>query len=301
MNGRLYIDGIDAYIRYGVFVADSGYDDLVAWAPLKMVSTTDWPDEDGIEADLSAPRLDTREFPIMFCSVAADRTNGLLEQLSAGVYHTFDFRELGIVRKLRLVAQPSREALRNLEKFSLQFADDFPLDGYIYAAPLPVPGIWQRGYEFDGRDLSAYGVWILNDTDNELKKNPTVKKNLLVNLTEQHGVVYDGQDVFFQAKDAALKCFLRTQDKVTFWRNYYALLYTLIQPGERVFYADSMQREYYCFYKNASVQQFLLPPDGGIWCEFSVTLTFTSFDQDAVQLFLGSEDGLHPNQHEGEN
>ena len=61
MEGRLFIDGGDAYLQYGAYVVNGGWNELVAYPPLKPVESNDWQEEDGIEADLSAPVLDTRE------------------------------------------------------------------------------------------------------------------------------------------------------------------------------------------------------------------------------------------------
>lgn len=61
ITGRLYIDGDDAYKQYGVYVVKGGWNDLVAFPPLKTVPSNDWQEEDGIEADLSNPVLNTKE------------------------------------------------------------------------------------------------------------------------------------------------------------------------------------------------------------------------------------------------
>ena len=66
MSGKLYIDGYDVYKQYGVYVTDGGWNTLVAMPPLKDVEKNDWQDEDGIEADLSNPVLNTREVSITF-------------------------------------------------------------------------------------------------------------------------------------------------------------------------------------------------------------------------------------------
>lgn len=68
MSGRLYIDGVDVYKQYGVYVSDNGWNELVAMPPLKTVDSNDWQEEDGIEADLSSPVLNTREVNITFAT-----------------------------------------------------------------------------------------------------------------------------------------------------------------------------------------------------------------------------------------
>ena len=66
MINRLFIDGNDAYLQYGVYVTSGGFNELVAFPPLKSVDSNDWQEEDGEEADLSAPVLNTREIQVKF-------------------------------------------------------------------------------------------------------------------------------------------------------------------------------------------------------------------------------------------
>ncbi len=64
MSGRFYIDGKDAFTEYGIYVQEGGYNELVAFPPLKAVTSNDWQEEDGIEPDLSEPTLNTKEFSL---------------------------------------------------------------------------------------------------------------------------------------------------------------------------------------------------------------------------------------------
>lgn len=42
MSGRFYIDGKDAFTEYGIYVQEGGYNELVAYPPLKAVTSNDW-------------------------------------------------------------------------------------------------------------------------------------------------------------------------------------------------------------------------------------------------------------------
>ncbi len=288
-TNNLYIDGIDAFTEYGVFIAAGGYNGLVGYPSLKTPASNDWPEEDGIEVDLSAPKLDARTFSVLFAGVQEFSVRNLIDYLSDNACHEFDFREIGVVRTLRLVGNSARRTVGTLKSFTLDFADDNPLAGYVYRNPVPVPDCRQTGYEIDGRPLSDYGVWVTGGVHDELIKSPSVKQNLLVNTPALHGVQYDGQDVFFQAKDVRIKCHIKA-DTATFWRNYLALLHDLVQPGKRTFYYDARVEEYPCHYKSAGVSRFELT-GGQVWCDFEITLVFTSFRLDGVEYLLASEDG----------
>ena len=273
MTGNFYIDGSDAYSLYRMSVMNTGYKELVAFPPLKSVESNDWAEEDGMEVDLSAPMLDTRELSIRFaCHGYEARFGAFVESLSGNAYHDFNFTEIGKTYTLRLVSQPDMSQKHTLSAFSLRFADDFPLPGYSYLAPQSniVP---QRDYEIDGIDLSNYGVYILRGSDTEILKFPAVKKNLLQNIKVKNGAVYDGMSVTFQTKEVKLNCLMRAASLAEFWRNYNAFLYDLTRPKERILHVNSTGYEYPCFYKNCTVSHF--KPFGKIWFEFNLTLIFT--------------------------
>lgn len=288
MEGRLYLDGVDAYKKYGVFIEASGYKELVSRPTFKTIDFNDWPEVDGIEADLSSPVLDTREFTLTFCSGNSDYVADMLYRLSDESYHDFDFREIRRVFRLRLVQHPGKDVFYNLERFSLKFADDCPFDNYEWVDPVNV-GVGQNDYEIDEVPLSRFGVWVLEGSDEEIEKSPAVKKNLLVNISINKGAVYDGQEVFFESKDVALKCGMRIRDVNTFWRNYDALFYSLIQPKEREFYSERLGESYPCYYKSIACTEFDIV-NGFVWCEFTLTLVFTCFRVGELMYLLASED-----------
>lgn len=289
MTGILYIDGKDAYLNYGVFITSGGYKELSCFPPMKAVSSIDWGEEDGVDADLSDPKLDTKEVSMSFAVHRTMLVGAFFELISDKAYHTFDFREMGRVYKLRLVTESAYDAKRFLQTFTLRFANDFPLpDGYSYVNPQSTM-VEQSGYEIDGRALSEYGVFILQGSDSEIQKSPSVKLNLLQNIGSRHGAIYDGEVVKFQSKEVKLSCLMRAKTMTEFWRNYNALLFDLIRPGERSLYVDNTGYEYPCYYKNCSVTEFY--PTGKIWFKFDLTLVFTSFRVEDDEFLLASEAG----------
>ena len=275
MIGELYVDGVDVYANYGICIAEGGYNGIISYPPLKKVETNDWPEEDGVDMNLSSPALDTRDFPIAFISHAKARTGAFFELISDKAYHTFKFRSLDREYKLRLVSQSNLNGLYRLELFTLQFANDYPIsEEYVYIGPqsnIPPPS----GYELDGVDLANYGVFILQGTLDEILKSPAVKKKLTTNLNRQNGANYIGNIVAFQTKEVRLRCLMRAESVPEFWRNYDALLHDLTQPDERILFVDNTSSEHHCYYKNSTVTAF--HPTGKIWFEFNLNLVFTSF------------------------
>ena len=126
MVGKLFIDGLDAFSEYGIFLEQYGYKALVQMPSFKKLNSTEWPEYDGEEVDLTDPILESKTFSIPFCITDVENASDLFEVLSDGAYHIFDFMEIGKSYKLRLMTNPSLSGKIRLGKITLNFADDFP-------------------------------------------------------------------------------------------------------------------------------------------------------------------------------
>ena len=274
-EGITFVDGKDLYTEYGLYVTFGGWNSFIAWPSLKQYDSNDWQEEDGIEADLSAPRLAGQDGVVSFASDGQWSRFGLfVDYLSDGAYHTFDDRLLGRQFKLRLTQGQSRDPDTRLGFAQLQFANDFSPFADDYKRPELTNGLnlSTTDYTLDDRYLSAYGVRVLKGTLAEVEKTPVVKTALKRDIKTQAGVLYDDKNVVYKAKDVKLSCLMRASSLGELWSNWYALLWDLIQPGERLLYVDANGQEFPCCYKSCSVEEFY--PTGKIWLRFSLTVTF---------------------------
>lgn len=167
MVGKLLIDEKDAFLEYGVFVEQYGYKALIQMPPFKSIDSTEWPEYDGAEYDLSKPVLDTRTFPIPFCTIDNSRHDKLFLHLSDTVYHDFVFTDLKKEYRLRLVNNSSLSFGIRIGKLTLSFADDFPSVTITEPYDSGAADVWQRGYELDEVDFSRFGIFVLNGTDDK--------------------------------------------------------------------------------------------------------------------------------------
>lgn len=226
MKGKFYIDGKDAYLAYGLFVANNGYNGLISFPSFKTLDENVWPEEDGTEIDLSSPVFNAQELSINFYCCDYFKAMDFIALVSDGSFHEYNFVEVGCIRRLRLISEPSKKIHRNMETFSLSFSDDFPMEGYNYLEPVLDGGIpAQEGYEIGGKFFSDYGIFILDGSDTEITQMPSVKKNLLIDIPSQSGVTYDGKEVVFEKKEVNLKCWMRCDSVSTMWRNLNAFVY----------------------------------------------------------------------------
>lgn len=291
MRQRLYIDDNDAYDSYGVFVEDDGLKQVVQPASFKSLTTTDWPEEDGQEVDLSEPVLDSRTLQLQLCILDVSLAEDLFCDLSKSVYHTFHFVDLNKTYTLRLTQNNSFSQLIRLGKLTLTFADDFPetptSDGFTFSGNGRL-----EGYEIDDVDLSRFGVYVLEGSEEQVRKAADVKENLKISSSATSGVVYDGSQAVFKPKDVQLNLLIYARDNGVdeFWDCWNALFAQLMKPGYHCLYSKVMNMGYDCYYKSCSVNRFKISRTGSVWCEFALTLTLTSYHPALQYLLLAHED-----------
>ncbi len=300
MTGRLYIDGYDAYKTWGVYVVSGGWNELISYAPLKSVESNDWQEEDGIEADLSDPKLNTKEASLRVAYAGLySRFAEFIALLSDRAYHEFNCAHIRRQFTLRLTQMPNLDHAHTLGFITLKFSNDFPLKGYKYKAPSSHV-VRAEDYLIDGLPFTNYGCRILQGSLSEVMKTAAVKQNMLRNIASRFGAIYDGAFVAFKSKDVKLNCLMRADTLDELWRNYDALLFDLIRPDERMLEVSELEQTFPCYYKSASVSEFY--PEDKIWLAFTLTLTFThSFRLDGDDYVLASEDGIIVFTEDGEN
>lgn len=290
MKGKLYIDGRDAFEEYGISVAQYAYRQVIQMPEFKQLDVTDWPDENGVETDLSAPELNSRTLQIEFNINNIRYAEDLFETLSNGSYHEFRFEEIKKTLTLRMTTNNSFSSLIRLGKITLTFVDDFPQIPTGNHYPFGKTEVWQGGYEVDGVAFSQFGTWVLEGTDDNIRRAADAKGNLLVNTSNTDGAMYDGSTFKFKSKDVTLNLLIQARDIDEFWRRYNALFATLMRPENRVFFYSALDTEYDCHYKNSNVSRFDILRNGKVWCEFSVTLTFTDYLPVGQYMLLAHED-----------
>lgn len=294
MRIGMTIDGRDAYSTWGVRLLDGSLGSVVCWPQLKAdsVPINDWPEYDGIEADLSSPRLDTRTITI---NLSTDGNyahyRSFINALQRPGYRVVRFEAIERSFRLRLVQWGDYNYGKELGFVSVTMADDFPLDGYTYEPPQSQGGgfpyvfpfilgsgvVADGTYTIDGRPFDRYGVKLLLGTESNLWKQGAAKARLVTNQAHLHGAECDTAiPVRSMAPSVRLIGLLQADTPVQMWQRWYALLYDLTRPGEHVFgggkfAVDSLQARRF-FYRSCNVQEFEVSDVLGIWNKFEITL-----------------------------
>ena len=284
MNGELFIDGYDAYNRYWVSVTDLA--GLLNYPPLKAVKTVDYPDENGIRVDLSAPKLDSRTFELTLTCYTVSRISYFRQAVLDGREHTWYWPNLGLTKTLRVKTIGAMNKVGELASCRLTLVDDNPLEGYSYTMPSLYNSTRDLGYLLDGYPFAMYGIVPLLGVEQQLLLPFPAKERISISNSTMNGADYDSYAAYSAARDVTLPLFIY-KPKTAFWSGYNAFLYDLVRPGahtltyETLPVDDGFGQRYpitgslHCYYKSSKVTEFAEGLDK-LWSKFDLTLCLTN-------------------------
>lgn len=275
MRGEFFIDGVNSLNTYGVFVWKGGYSSLLSVPAFKSLDITDWLDEDGIEVDLSDPKLQSKTVSLVLGFTDIDLLESFYGKLMEKSSHAFEFREIGLSLEMRMLTSGGLTGLIKTGKITLSFAVDEPRIQQGSPYPIGVTRVAQRGYLLGGTDLSQFGCWVLSGTLQNTKKPTAVKQNLKVDSRYAAGTQYFPQQTGSVrcSRDVTLSLFINARSSEEFWRCYNSLFHYLTTAGMKTIRFEDSEADDECFYKSSSVRSFEITRSGTWWLMFDVTLT----------------------------
>lgn len=273
MYGFTTIDNTNLLQRFGAFVTKGGWNEALEWPQFKAIRTNDWHEEDGIEADLTAPQVAARQFVIGMAVNDRQKYKDLLQFLSEKVSRDWSDPSLPREFRLRWEGFSDLKYTDGLYLFNLKVAEDLPI--IAERQPQPPQGMTQQAWQIDGSSFSAYGAKMLQGAEQSLWSNPSAKTNLSVSVSNVRGATYDNEGrVSVAHREVTLPLLWTDSDKQRLWNNYEALLYTLTQAGEHKLVSPTHSRALPCYYKSLKVEQFFNDPER-IWLQVALTLVLT--------------------------
>jgi hypothetical protein len=271
MVRNVYVDGIDCREVYGVWVAGGGYDDLFRFPAMKEPKFNDWPERDGIQVDLKAPKLQPPEASIRFvASRPGADVAGFVGLFAEPGYRAMQFPTLGRTFNLRLSEQSENRIYgEHVTDFVLLLIMDVPVRP---ATAMPSPGvrIVQSAYLLDGVNLAGYGIFVEKGRDS-LTRTASVKQNLTRNISVLDGQLYDTGTVHLNSKEITLRCCLKAASPVELWGCRDALFASLIAPGEHeLTYKGTV---YPVYYRSMTACRLAALREGFAMIEFDLNMT----------------------------
>lgn len=290
MEGRLYIDGIDAFKAWGAFIFEGGWNELIAYPPLKPPRTNEWQEWDGIEVELTAPRLAPRKASLRVgvTGKGADPFE-LLHYLINPPRHSLRSELLNRAWRLRIEGVKALVTTGDCTAMTLSVVEDNPLP-VAYRRPTRTERQGETLW-IDGVPLSAFGARALQGTADELQRYGTLRSWL---TQEFAGIAGQTADTTLapplKAREATIPILFRAGSMEELWKNYDALLFALLQSGERTLYYSYVEEEYKVYYTSAKVVEFF--PDSAPWLRINLTLTIIDGGRtNNMGRILATEDG----------
>lgn len=74
MTGEVTIDTIDIWTTYGAFLLRGSYNDLLKPAKRKASLSNNWPEQNGLEIDLTAPKFEAKDAELTFMITASSES-----------------------------------------------------------------------------------------------------------------------------------------------------------------------------------------------------------------------------------
>ena len=317
MTGDTIINGTDIYTTYGAFISLDGYNGVVGWPASKPVEYNDWMEEDGIEVDLSALKLDSREFEVSFGIQRPDVSDvhTFYAFLCSEPTMTCSFNTLGLTNKTyRVLGMSSVDYFFTFGEVRVRLADDAPMKGYEYLAPSVTNPLPNSPFKLESTRFSDYGVRTLYGTLGSVAQRGSIKQFLLRNISTIDGSLYDPNPKLWngsewtqaqthgtpkhQPIEVQLKCALTAPTTAEFWRNYNAFLHDLISPDNTKAALKKCEKTLsldhdllYCYYEGQSVEDVALWSDK-IMTQFTVSMLVMSGLSEELIRFLAAESGI---------
>lgn len=239
---------------------------LLSYPALKSLNKNDWAEESGTEYDLSAPELSAKEITLQLLLPESLYPN-LVTLLSAHAYANYTFDFINQTYRLRLVGLSKTQVIGGYVTAEIRLSDDFPLQGYTYQAPT-LTAHHVEAY-IDGKNLTLYGITLLEETQQELITAGNAKTPYTAQNSTMSGLIAADVPIYFQERTATLKCFMYLPI-TDFLKGYFALLYDLVRPDERTL--SYQGKSYKCIYKDGKITELYID-DPLIWIKFDLQLT----------------------------
>ena len=308
-TGRLFIDGADARVTYGIFVVEGGYAELVRWPEMKEPSYVNWPELPGIEPDLLETYLKPKDSIRLdiCCTDAPTGSEAFIAMLQSASYHVFNFKEIGITIPLRYKSTTAREKYGNLEMMTLEMAFDYsyldeliPYEGtkvymtfnakkLVFNSNLLVFTAYDEGQGstvvirkkktgllLDGEDLGDRGILALEGTDEVITRPAPLKDNLIIKATGVKGQLYPDETAVKAHRSVTIPLLLRAENPSLFWNAYLELLADISAPGSHKLTWKGVEHKFY--YQSQSITEFAKLGTNEIWCQFNLTVCFYEGD-----------------------
>lgn len=190
MTGQTFIGGKDIYKDFGVVITKGGYNELLNYNEIKAPESNNWPEDHGVEVDLSAVVLNSRTLQIPFYCTDFTKAEAFMDMLETPGEKVLSSTFLTKGYNLRMNTQSSVKSYRQGERtFTVSFTEDKP-QVYTYTPVNYNKVIPRTALSVDNIPVQSFGLIYTGSFDNWIKR-AKAKDNLSRNLSGLNGAIYD--------------------------------------------------------------------------------------------------------------
>lgn len=254
---------------YGITLLDGSLNSAMEYPPMKTVKFNNWQELNGIEPDLSNPKVDSKNFTMNFSAQSESEMNNFLNIVNSRVEKRWRFVEFGIQFSFRMIGITNYRNVDGLCYFTLSFTNDktFRL---IYGRKY-INNTINQDWAIDGLQMKYWGIFVREGTLSNLQKRPDLKENLLIKTNVINGSVYDYG--ISRYKQVTTDLFLNIRLPVSqCWNSYIDFFNTLTNPDLRVLTSSYLINPIPFYYNSNSIQTFTVV-NSEVWCDFTVNIT----------------------------
>lgn len=280
MTGDISINHTDIYKFYGMWVVEDGYNEFVAWPSFKAISFVNWPESDGIDPDLTEPKLAPREFSLRVASYKSWK-NGIgsfcADMRAAKGIASIDAGSIGRTCIARFKGVTRITTARGITYADIIFTENIPVQN---EGAIITELAYNDDYTIDGKPFSFFNTRILEGSLSSITGEHRTKPVMEVDAADTDGVILGAPLLTFEPYNATLRCLMTASSLDVLWSNYDALCSRMTAPEERHIWAKNTLMEYKCYYVSQRVVRFLPTPKP--WIEFDITVNVFSSPDSAI-------------------
>jgi hypothetical protein len=260
MTGSCIIDGVDIS-TLGMFIERGGSDDFLSFPNRREPDQVDWPDEDGLDVDLTDCYFDAKTVKVNYVIIAEDEVtfkNNLntFETLHfVPGYRQIYVKEFNKTFSLRFVGFSDYKhsgglykRAKKIGKITAEYSMDDPLQIFTDAINTPIS---TREYlshiSINGYDLSRFGI-VVQDVYSTALRPHSAKSVMERKISNLNGAIADvGVTPKTQPRTIEIQCTMLAGSYSEFMTNYTALFNNL-RISQPVKLNIRTNKSIYCYY-----------------------------------------------------
>lgn len=250
--------------RFGGELLEGSLKNVLSFPAIKSLPKNDWAEYHGSEYDVSIIRFDKKEVTLHLL-IAENQYNRFVQFISDENVKEYYFEALNLTFLFRFLGFSKVNYINGWFEIEVKLSEDNP---NIPATGSVSLSAHSQGILLNNKYLHTYGIALLEGSKEQIISLQNAKKTLEMANTTTNGVVSAPEKVFYEEKNATLKCFIR-QPISDFLKGYYSFFKEMISKKINTLDYQGITNDF--IYKSSKITDFYID-DGMVWAEFDLQI-----------------------------